>query len=184
MKKLLFLTMSLALMAFTGWAQKTVTGTVLDDKGLPLPGATVVEQGSSNGVSTDFDGNFSIDVADGASLEISYVGYSTTTVAVGDQDSISVTLSSDNELEEVIVTALGIKREARSLGYSVKRVGSEEIEQKGQADVARTLQGKVAGVNITNTTATSGSGTNIVIRGMTSITGSNQPLIYCRWCSF
>ena len=176
MKKLLFLTMSLALMAFTGWAQKTVTGTVLDDKGLPLPGATVVEQGSSNGVSTDFDGNFSIDVADGASLEISYVGYTTTTVAVGDQDSISVTLSSDNELEEVIVTALGIKREARSLGYSVKRVGSEEIEQKGQADVARTLQGKVAGVNITNTTATSGSGTNIVIRGMTSITGSNQPL--------
>ena len=178
MKKTLFLWSLLGLLMLNlAWAQqKTIRGTVLDETDSPLPGATVIIDGTTEGVSTDFDGNFSINATLGDVLVVSYVGYADQRITVGAQDQYSINMQSDSELDEVIVTALGIKREARSLGYSVKRVGSEEIEQKGQADVARTLQGKVAGVNITNTTATSGSGTNIVIRGMTSITGSNQPL--------
>ena len=158
------------------WAQNNVTGTVNDETGAPLPGATVIVEGTSRGVATDFDGNFSINAEEGEVLIVTYVGYSDYRLTVDSQDNYVIDLSTDNALDEVVVTALGIEREARSLGYSVKRVGSEEVEQKGIADVARTLQGKVAGVNITGTTATSGSGTNIVIRGMTSITGSNQPL--------
>ena len=175
MKKTLFLWSLLGLlMLTTAWAQqKTIRGTVLDETDTPLPGATVVIDGTAQGVSTDFDGNFSINATLGDVLVVSYMSYADQRITVGAQDQYSINMQSDSELDEVIVTALGIKREARSLGYSVKRLGSEEIEQKGQADVARTLQGKVAGVNITNTTATSGYVTNIVIRGMTSITGSN-----------
>lgn len=164
------------LTASFAFGQKTVTGVVSDPDGLPLPGATVVVDGTTIGVTTDFDGNYSISVGEGESLIFSFVGYATQTAVVGSQNILNISLAEGNQLSEVVVTALGLEREARSLGYAVTTVGSEEIEQKGVADVARALTGKVAGVNITNTTATSGSGTNIIIRGMTSITGSNQPL--------
>ena len=88
-------------------AQKTVSGVVADSDGLPLPGATVVEQGTNNGVSTDFDGNYSIEVAEGATLEFSFVGYESQSVTVGSSDNINVTLAAGNELEEVVLTALG-----------------------------------------------------------------------------
>ena len=158
------------------FGQKTVTGVVSDPDGLPLPGATIVIGGTTIGVTSDFDGNYSISAEEGQSLIFSFVGYATQTAVVGSQNTLNISLAEGNQLSEVVVTALGLEREARSLGYAVTTVGSEEIEQKGVADVARALTGKVAGVNITNTTATSGSGTNIIIRGMTSITGSNQPL--------
>jgi TonB-linked SusC/RagA family outer membrane protein len=158
------------------FGQRTVTGVVSDPDGLPLPGATVIIDGTTSGVTTDFDGNYSIAVEEGVSLVFSFVGYESQSVVVGSQNTLNISLSEGNQLSEVVVTALGLEREARSLGYAVTTVGSEEIEQKGVADVARTLTGKVAGVNITNTTSTSGSGTNVIIRGMTSITGSNQPL--------
>ena len=164
------------LTASFAFGQKTVTGVVSDPDGLPLPGATVVVDGTTIGVTTDFDGNYSISVGEGESLVFSFVGYATQTAVVGSQNILNISLAEGNQLSEVVVTALGLEREARSLGYAVTTVGSEEIEQKGVADVARALTGKVAGVNITNTTAKSGSGTNIIIRGMTSITGSNQPL--------
>ena len=103
MKKLLLLTSAFMLMAFSGWAQKTIAGTVLDDGGLPLPGATVIEKGTGNGVSTDFDGNFSIEVAEDAVLEISFIGYATTEISAS-SDDFNITLTAGNELEEVIVT--------------------------------------------------------------------------------
>jgi iron complex outermembrane receptor protein len=109
-------------MVFSGWSQKTVTGSVVDDGGVPLPGATVLEVNTANGVTTDFDGNFSIQVADGATLEISFVGYDNQTITVGSQDNYEIVLSAGNELEEVVVTSLGLKREAKALGYAVHTV--------------------------------------------------------------
>lgn len=178
MKKSYFLWSLLGLLMLQiGWAQqKTITGTVNDETGLPLPGATVIIDGTSQGVATDFDGNFSIQASEGDVLLITYVGYADQRVSVGNQDSYTINMATDNELEEVVVTALGVQREAKSLGYSVKRVSSDDLEQKAEGDIGRVLQGKIAGVNITSSTGISGSSTNIIIRGYTSITGSNQPL--------
>ena len=157
-------------------AQKTVTGVVSDDQGMPLPGATVLEQGTTNGVSTDFDGNFSIDVAEGGVLEISFVGYETAVVTVGQDDVINVSLAQGNQLEEVIVTSLGIKREKQALGYAVSEVESDALEQRGEGDIGRILTGKASGVQITNASGISGSGTSIVIRGFNTFSQGNQPL--------
>ena len=96
MKKMFLMTLSLMLFAFSGWSQKTVTGVVLDENGSPLPGATIVEKNTSNGVSTDFDGNYSIEVAEGATLEFSFVGYENMSVLVEASDSYNVTLSASN----------------------------------------------------------------------------------------
>lgn len=176
MKKLILLSSMSLLMAFAGWAQKTVTGVVTDDSGLPLPGATVVEQGTSNGVSTDFDGNYSIEVAEGAVLEISFVGYETAEVTVGVNDSYNVSLSTGNELEEVVVTSFGVKREKQALGYAVSEVESEALEQRAEGDIGRVLTGKASGVQITNQSGVSGSGTSIIIRGFNTFSQGNQPL--------
>ena len=127
-------------------AQGTVTGNVTDDQGVPLPGATVVEVGTNNGTTTDFDGNYSITVGDDASLAVSFVGYQTSTVAVNGQDQINFSLSQANELDEVVVTSLGIKREAKALGYSIQTVGSDEIVNSGSNSALDALVGKAAGV--------------------------------------
>ena len=157
-------------------AQKTITGTVTDDQGMPLPGATVLEQGTSNGVSTDFDGNYSIDVAEGNVLEISFVGYETSEFTVGADNVINASLAQGNQLEEVIVTSLGIKREKQALGYAVSEVDSDALEQRGEGDIGRILTGKASGVQITNQSGLSGSGTSIVIRGFNTFSQGNQPL--------
>ena len=101
--------------------QKSVQGTILDDSGGPLPGETVLVDETNRGVTTDFDGNFSIQASEGETLIVSYVGYADQSIPVGSQDSYSATLSPDNELEEVIVTYLGIKREAKALGITSKQ---------------------------------------------------------------
>ena len=144
MKSLFRLLVVFLLTAQVAIAQKTVSGVVSDPDGLPLPGATVLISGTTSGVTTDFDGNYSIAVEEGVSLVFSFVGYESQSVVVGSQNTLNITLSEGNQLSEVVVTALGLEREARSLGYAVTTVGSEEIEQKGVADVARTLTGKVA----------------------------------------
>ena len=108
MKKLLLPIVILFMGISVAFAQKTVSGNVVDDQGIPLPGATILEQGTTNGVSSDFDGNFSIEVAEGAVLVISFVGYQTQEITVGAEDNISVALEAGNELEEVVVTSLGI----------------------------------------------------------------------------
>jgi TonB-dependent SusC/RagA subfamily outer membrane receptor len=143
---------------------------------MPLPGATVLEQGTSNGVSTDFDGNYSIEVAEGSVLEYSFVGYETSAITVGADDQINVSLAQGNELEEVIVTSLGIKREKQALGYAVSEVESDQLEQRAEGDIGRVLAGKASGVQITNASGVSGSGTSIVIRGFNTFSQGNQPL--------
>ena len=117
------------------FAQKTVSGNVVDDQGIPLPGATILEQGTTNGVSSDFDGNFSIEVSEGAVLVISFVGYQTQEITVGSEDNISVALEAGNELEEVVVTSLGITREKQALGYAISEVDDTALEQRADGDI-------------------------------------------------
>ncbi|WP_431159232.1 SusC/RagA family TonB-linked outer membrane protein [Winogradskyella poriferorum] len=156
--------------------ERTITGIVSDENGVPLPGASVVEKNTTNGVSTDFDGKYSITVSEGAVLVFSYVGYAEKEVALGAGDQINVSLDPDNALEEVIITAQGIRKEKKALGYAVSTVDSKDIEQKPDTDIGRILRGKASGVRITGTGGVSGSGSNIIIRGFSSITGGNQPL--------
>ena len=152
-----------------------VTGSVSDDNGIPLPGASIVIQGSSSGTTTDFDGNFSIETSQGSTLVISYVGYESQQVVVG-SSPINVQLTSDNALDEVVVTALGLTREKKSLGYSVTEVDGDEINSIKDNNIASSLMGKVAGLNITNS-GTIGSASRITLRGNNSVNGMNQALI-------
>ena len=169
------LTLLLAFVVQVSLAQTTVSGTVSEENG-PLPGASVLVKGTTTGAQTDFDGNYSINASPSDVLVFSYVGYTTQEVTVGGQSTINVTLASDNQLDEVIVTAQGLKREKKALGYAVSEVSSEAIENRAGGDVARVLSGKATGVDITSTSGTSGSATNVVIRGFNSINGSNQAL--------
>ena len=159
-------------------AQRTITGTVTDDSGETLIGATVLAQGTTTGTVTDFDGKYALTVPEGATtLVVSYTGFATEEVAIGVSDVIDVTLTeSAEQLTEVVVTGLGIKREKKALGYAVTTLGTKDIELRPEADVARVLRGKVAGVDISQTSGLAGSGTNVIIRGYSSITGTNQPL--------
>lgn len=165
------------LFAFTAVAQKTVTGVVSDDSGIPLPGASVVEQGTSNGVSTDFDGNFSIEVAEGAVLEISFIGYQTVESTVGSADSINVSLEADNELEEVVLTALGLEKKKDDDLSSTTKVEVDQLQRSGESGVLQGLSGKTSGVNITRNSGDPGSGAYIQLRGQNTINGDNSPLI-------
>jgi TonB-linked SusC/RagA family outer membrane protein len=171
------LTLLLAFVVQLTFAQeKTVSGTVSDSDGLPLPTATVLIKGTTTGTTTDFDGNYSISASEGQVLQFSFVGYANQEVTVGASSTVNVTLEADNTLEEVVVTAIGIKREKKALGYSVTTVGSEDLENKAEGDIARVLNGKASGVNIAQTSGISGSGTNVIIRGYSSIDGNNQAL--------
>lgn len=157
---------------------KKITGKVTSaDDGSPLPGVSVQVKGTSKGSQTDGDGNYSIEAASNATLVFSFVGMVSQEVAVGNKTTIDVKLGDDSKvLSEVVVTAQGIVREKRALGYAVTSVDKKAIEDRPQADVGRVLQGKIPGVNITSTSGVSGTGTNITIRGYSSITGSVQPL--------
>ncbi len=155
-----------------------VTGTITDTNGQPLPGANIVEKGTTNGTQSDFDGKFSISVNnENAILLISYLGYITSEVTVGDKTNINISLKEDTEsLDEIVVTALGIKRSTKTLGYSVTEVKGEKFEENKTLNFGTALTGKVAGVNVsTPTTGVTGS-SRIIIRGNSSINGNNQPL--------
>ena len=146
--------------------QKTVSATVSDENGLPLPGATVLRAGTSSGTSTDFDGKYQLAANVGDVLEISYVGYATQSVTVGASSTYDEQMQSDAELlEGIVITAQGIKREKKALGYAVSTLKGEAVSERPETDVARALSGQVAGVNILGGSGLAGSGTNITIRG-------------------
>jgi TonB-linked SusC/RagA family outer membrane protein len=156
-----------------------VTGTVTSaEDGQPLPGVSILIKGTTRGAVTDLDGNYSINVPpEGATLVFSFVSMKSQEIEVGDQTLIDVILEPDIlGLEEVVVTAIGIRRNQRSLSYALQKVDGEDIENKVQTDVLRALNGKVAGVNITGSGGAAGSSTNITIRGSSSALGNNQPL--------
>jgi outer membrane receptor protein involved in Fe transport len=151
---------------------------VTDETGLPITGATIVVENTNRGVSTDFDGNFTIEASADEVLIFSYVGYTYQKVTIGAADNFAVILSTGNELEEIVVTSLGIKLEKQVLGYAVSEVDSGSIEQRAEGDIGRVLSVKASGVRITNQSGISGSGTSIDIRGFNFF--SRKPtLIYC-----
>ncbi|SHI49737.1 TonB-linked outer membrane protein, SusC/RagA family [Arenibacter nanhaiticus] len=179
-KKIHYYLLLTALLCIQGMVaqSKTVTGTVTDDLGNPLPGVNVVEKGTANGVSTDFDGNFSLNVPNSATLVFSSLGFSTMEVLVSGQSVINVSLSEDAEmLGEVVVTALGIKRERKSLGYAVQEVKGATLTEARENNVVNALSGKVSGVQVIKGSNGPASSSKIVLRGNNSLTGDNQPLI-------
>ncbi|MGV6845603.1 MAG: SusC/RagA family TonB-linked outer membrane protein [Lutibacter sp.] len=171
-----FLTLILVLLVQITFAQeKTVSGAVSDANG-PLPGVSVLVKGTSTGTQTDFDGKYTIKAETGATIQFSYVGYKTVEKVVGASNSIDVTMVQSSEmLDEVVVTALGIKRDEKSLGYSTQKVGGDDINTAKKNNFVDGLSGKVAGVQIKRSTNLGGS-TNVIIRGITSLTGNNQAL--------
>ena len=162
-------------LTLSAYAQQ-VSGTVSDENGVPLPGATVVVEGTSTGVSTDFDGNYSISASQGDTLVFSFVGYASQSVVVGSSATINVSLEPDNSLEEVVVTALGVKRNTKALGYSVTEVDGTELSANPSTNAINALQGKVAGVMVTGSAMGAKGSSRVVIRGTSSLTGNNQPL--------
>ena len=157
--------------------EKTITGTVVSEESGPLPGVNVIIKGTNNGALTDFDGIYTIQASIGDILVFSYVGMITEERVVGDSITIDITLTTDsNLLEEIVITALGLSKDERTLGYSAQSVQSEEISKGTESNIVNALNGKVAGVNITSSNGSPGASSNIVIRGSSSISGNNQPL--------
>ena len=156
----------------------TVKGTVKDNTGEPVIGAGVVVKGTTRGTSTDIDGNYTLACAPDAVLEFSFIGMETQNVAVGGRRNIDVTLQPDSEfLTESVVTALGITREKKTLGYAIQDVGGATLLDAHEANLANALTGKVAGVEIIRSSNGPGASSRIVLRGNNSLTSLNQPLI-------
>lgn len=172
-----FLVLLLVLAAHLSFAQeRAVSGTVSDDAGMPLPGVSVLVKGTKSGTQTDFDGKYSIKAAANQVIIFSYIGMNTKEVAAS-SSVVNVKLTSGaQELEGVVVTALGVSREKKSLGYSSQKLEAAAINTAPTTNFLNNLSGKVAGLEVRNNSNFGGS-TNIVLRGTKSITGNNQALI-------
>lgn len=157
---------------------RSVTGKVIDENKQPIPGASVLVKGTTKGAATDINGEFtvSLSVAENI-LEVSFIGYDKKEVNVGNQSSVTIALEPDETaLAEVVVTAFGMEREKKALGYATQAVEGSQIADARQANIANNLSGRIAGVQI-NSNSMPGSGSHIVIRGSSSVAGNNQPLI-------
>lgn len=156
---------------------RDITGKITDEKGNPLLGATVNLKNTRAGTSTAPDGSFKLSVTPGSVLVVSSVGYQVQEITVGNKNNFVISLKpGDQSLSEVVVTALGVRREKKALGYAVSTVTGDEIQLRPEGDIARVLDGKAPGVDVLNTSGLSGSGTNINIRGISTITGNSVPL--------
>lgn len=154
-----------------------ISGRVTDNNNNPVNGASITIKGTTRGTSTNNRGEFSIEANKGDVLVISSIGYTPTEITVGDDRSLAITLVLNNQqLNEVVVTALGIRKERKSLGYSVTEVKGNELTQAREINVGNSLIGKVAGVNVNSVSGGPGSSTSIIIRGVSSLSGNNQPL--------
>ncbi|MDX1364316.1 SusC/RagA family TonB-linked outer membrane protein [Arenibacter latericius] len=164
------------LMSFSYSQEKTISGTVSDQSGQPLPGVNIVVQGTTTGTQTDFDGNYTIEGEVGQTLLFSFIGQKSVSKLIGASSVIDVTMEEDTEaLEEVVVTALGISRDKKSLGYSTQEVQGEDLNTVKSGNFVNALSGKASGIQIKKNNNLGGS-TNVVIRGNASLTGSNQAL--------
>ena len=171
-----FLVLLLVLVAQITFAQeRVVSGTVSDNAGMPLPGVSVLVKGTKSGTQSDFDGKYSIKATSSQVLIFSYIGMKSQEV-VAASTNMNVKLKDDSVvLESVVVTALGIKRDKKSLGYATQEVKGEDLTKVNSGNVANSLSGKVAGVEIRRNGNMGGS-TNVVIRGAKSITENTQAL--------
>ena len=174
-KHLLCLLMLMLSATGVAWSQITVTGTIEDADG-PLIGASVLVKGTTVGTVTDFDGNYTIEANIGDDLEFSYMGYTTQVIKVTG-NTLNVTMSENTEvLSEVVVTAMGIKRDRKALGYEVGEMKGADLTKAGDPNVGTAMAGRVAGLVVQETAGGASGSTRIVLRGATEITGDNQPL--------
>ena len=158
--------------------KKLVTGTIKDPDGNPVAAATVQEKGTSNQVSTDANGIFRISVVPGATLVITSIGFETTEFVTDASGTASIQLAQDSkQLTGVVVTALGIKREKKSLGYAVQELKGESLVSAKEPNLANALSGKIAGLQVVRSSDGPAGSSKILLRGSNSLTGSNQPLI-------
>jgi TonB-linked SusC/RagA family outer membrane protein len=182
MKQLLFKYLcffTFFLSSFLGFAQeKTIKGVINDPDGIPLPGANVLEKGTTNGTQTDFDGKFSLSVQQGSVLLVSYIGYVTQEISIGKRTTIEVSLVENNALlDEIIVVGYGKSAKKEDLTGAVSVVGVKDIEKAPLINVDQALQGRVSGVQLSQNSGAPGAGLKIRVRGSNSITGSNAPLV-------
>jgi hypothetical protein len=176
----LWFVLSFCCLLFAQFAQaQRITGTIKSTKdNSPLPGVSILVKGTNTGTNTDASGKFSLNVSQNSTLVISYVGHKTQEIAVGNQSVLNIGLDEDSQaLSEVVVTALGIKKESKKLGYSTTTVGSEAITENRTPNFVNTLQGKIAGVNISALGTGPAGSSKIRIRGQSSFSGQNTPLI-------
>lgn len=178
MKRILLVAMMVLFAGATIIAQKTISGTVTDNTGEALIGANVyLAEDPAIGTITDFDGYYELSIpADAATLEISFTGYETQRIALGSDNVYDIIMLEGVQLSEAVVTALGITREEKSLGYAVQGLTSEEVQLTGNSDLMGALQGKISGVDIKPSSGMPGASTQFVIRGARSFTGNNTPL--------
>ncbi|WP_304157408.1 TonB-dependent receptor plug domain-containing protein, partial [Mesonia mobilis] len=172
-----FLTLLLAFVVQITFAQeKTVSGTVTDDEGLPLPGVNILIKDTSTGTQSDFDGNYSIKVEEGKTLVFSYVGFSDQEVIIGTSNNYNISMNSDNELDEVVVTAYKTTTKKRST-QAVTTITAETFEDRPNASLLQSMQGQIPGLNISSSSGQPGAGSTIILRGVGSINGNVEPLI-------
>ncbi len=177
MRKQLFILMFTVLLAGFGYAQTTITGTVRDAIS-PLPGATIVVKGTATGTTTDFDGNYAIEANNDDILVFSYLGYITQEIPVSSRTTIDLVLEEDAEaLDEVIVTSLGFVEKRDKLSSTYSKIDADKLVQPVENKIIDGIAGKAAGVTISATSGDPGAGSNIQIRGASSLGGSSQPLI-------
>jgi TonB-dependent SusC/RagA subfamily outer membrane receptor len=179
MRKILSLLAVLVLLSVSAFAQQTrlISGQVKDEQGEPIPFATVTIKGTKKGVTTDVNGNFRITASTGDVLVFTAVGAQSAEATVTDADILSATLLKTGALQEVVVTALGVQRQAKELGYSMSRIRNSEINQAKTVNLQNGLTGKVSGLNITTVNSGVFEETKINLRGIRSLTGNNQPLL-------
>lgn len=167
----------LLLCGFIGAAQISITGIISDTAGDPIAFANVTERGTSNGTTTDVNGFYSLTVANDAVLVCSYIGYQTAVIPVGDEVVMNLTLEEGDQLETVVVTALGVKRKERELGYAFQTLDSEQIQEVKSVNLVDNLQGKIAGITVTPGATGAGSSSKITIRGEASFSNNNPLFI-------
>jgi TonB-linked SusC/RagA family outer membrane protein len=180
MKKILLSIMMMSALIGESWAQeRTISGTLLSaEDNSSLPGVTVMLKGTNTGTTTNMDGNYKLSVpSEGGTLIYTFIGMATQEVEIGTRSVIDINLAVDaRQLTEIVVTAQGVEKDVRSLGYSASVVNSEEITRGRTSDVMSSLQGKIAGVNITTNSGAPGASTKVILRGYSSIAGNNNPL--------
>ena len=177
MRKTILTLSAMLLLIFQGISQKTITGVVTEAvNGSPVPGASVTS--GKAGTKTDVTGRYSIGVSnDALQITVSAIGFVSQIANINGQSVINVSLKqAEVELKEVVVTALGIVRDKRSLGYATQNLKAEQIADRGEVNIVNALQGKISGVSITGASGAAGASTNINIRGITSFQNNNQPL--------
>ncbi|NCD42692.1 MAG: SusC/RagA family TonB-linked outer membrane protein, partial [Bacteroidia bacterium] len=180
MGRLIYITVIFIFLSLFSYGQnRTIRGTVTTDDGQPLPGVTVIKKGTFYGTTTDFNGRYSLDkLTQDDTLRFSFMGYMPTEIAISDKEEINIKLTaSARNLDAVVVTALGIKRESREIGYTTESFSGEEIERSNSTSVLTALSGRSAGVQISSPDGIDGGTTRITIRGNNNLTSTNQPLI-------